>query len=424
MNITIVGMQWGDEGKGKIIDILSRKVDYIVRYQGGNNAGHTVCVKDETFILHLIPCGILHKGTICVIANGVVVDPDVLIQEIAFLRSKGIEVDTNLKISDQAHVIFPYHKVLDKAKEKKFKDQRIGTTGRGIGPCYADKINRCGIRFADLLNDEVFKERLRYNITEKNLILEKVYQEKGFDCEEVYAEYVRFRGLLKKHVTNTSRLVYDAVKRRKKVIFEGAQGTLLDIDHGSFPYVTSSNTTAGGACTGAGISPRDINKVVGVAKAYTTRVGEGPFPTEFEAGLMETIRTRGKEFGATTGRPRRCGWFDAVAVRHAVKINAIDSIAITKLDVLDFMPKIKVCVGYEYKGARYDDFPFDLEVLQQCAPLYKEYPGWMSDTSGIVKYGDLPKNAKKYLSILSRLIGVGISLVSVGSRRDQYITIT
>ncbi|MBI4845675.1 MAG: adenylosuccinate synthase [Candidatus Omnitrophica bacterium] len=419
--VVVVGAQWGDEGKGKVIDILSEKADYVVRYQGGNNAGHTVVVGEDELILHLIPSGILHKGKVCVIGNGVVIDPEALKAEITYLESKGIKINNNLRISDCAHLIFPYHKVLDKLREEKFSRTKIGTTGRGIGPCYTDKFSRNGIRIADLLNKRVFREKLEANIEEKNAIFRKVYKYKTFSFKKIFRQYSDFAEEIKPYVCNCSLLLNQAIKEGKKILFEGAQGTLLDIDHGTYPFVTSSNSTAGGACVGTGIGPNKIDKTIGIVKAYTTRVGEGPFPTEFSEKLMNKIRSIGKEFGATTGRPRRCGWFDAVIVRHAVCINGLDTIVVTKLDVLDMMPSLKICVGYSYKGKLYDNFPSDIEVLWKAKPVYEELPGWQQSTKGIKEFSALPKNAHVYLKRLEQLVGAKIEIVSIGSERTQTL---
>lgn len=404
----VVGAQWGDEGKGKIIDILSKDADIIVRYQGGNNAGHTVIIEDKEFILHLIPSGILRKGKLCIIGNGVVVDPEALLKEIEMLKEKGIEIDARLLISESSHVIFPYHKVIDKRR-----GAEIGTTGRGIGPCYVDKMARCGIRMADLVNKEVLRKKLFANLKDSS----------EFDAATIYKEYLDYGRKVKKYLTNAPLFLHKAIRRKKRILFEGAQGALLDIDHGTYPFVTSSNPVAGGACTGAGIGPTEIDKVIGVVKAYTTRVGEGPFPTAFKKDLMEKIRTKGKEFGATTGRPRRCGWFDAVIVKHAVMVNGISEIAVTKLDVLDEMEKIKICTAYRYKGRLYRNFPADIEVLEECESVYEICNGWMKDTTLVTRYKDLPSNAKKYLGRLSKLLDVKIGMVSVGSRREQAFRI-
>jgi len=400
----VVGAQWGDEGKGKIIDILASDADIIVRYQGGNNAGHTVVVGEEVFILHLVPSGILHKGKTCIIGNGVVVDPAALLAEIEMLRKKGVEVDGNLLISEAAHVIFPYHKVIDKRR-----GAEIGTTGRGIGPCYVDKMARCGIRMVDLVNEDSLKRKLKANLEGS----------REFDFEKIYREYLDYGKRIKTYLTNVPVFLNNAISKNKRILFEGAQGTLLDIDHGTYPYVTSSSATAGGALSGTGVGPTRIDKVIGVVKAYTTRVGEGPFPTQFKDDLMEKIRRKGKEFGATTGRPRRCGWFDAIIAKHAVIVNGLDEIAVTKLDVLDEMEKIKICTGYKYKGKQYKDFPADIDVLTGCEPVYEEHNGWMRDTTSVTSYEDLPKNAKAYLSRLSKLLDVKIGMVSVGSKRCQ-----
>lgn len=417
-NIVVVGAQWGDEGKGKIIDVLAKDADYIVRYQGGNNAGHTVVVEDKEFIMHLIPSGILHKNKICVIGNGVAVNPKALLEEIDFLRKNGVKVDSNLLISDRCHVIFPYHIKMDELKEKNRK-KRIGTTKKGIGPCYQDKIARCGIRLADLLNDKIFKEKLNQNLEEKNEIFKKIFKTSGFKFDEIYDEYKSLGKKISQYVTDTIQVLVKAVKENKSILFEGAQGTLLDVDFGTYPFVTSSNATAGGACTGAGISPSRIDKVIGVVKAYTTRVGEGPFPTEFHKDLSAKIREKGNEFGATTGRPRRCGWFDAALAKYSIMVNGIDEIAVTKLDVLDEQDPIKICTAYEYKGKKYNQFPADLEVLSNAKPVYEEHLGWMKATSQVTRYENLPENAKKYLQRLSKLLEVEIGIVSVGSKRDQ-----
>ena len=416
-NIVILGAQWGDEGKGKVIDIFARKVDFVVRYQGGNNAGHTVVIDNDEFILHLVPSGILHKRKICVIGNGVVVDPKALLDEIKALEDKGIDVDGRLLISESAHVIFPYHKRLDELKEA--KRRKIGTTKKGIGPCYADKMARSGIRMADLLDEAVLKEKLLINLEEKNAILDKIYGAKGFSFDEVYNEYLDYAGKVKKYVCNTTVVLNDAIKKNKRILFEGAQGTLLDVDHGTYPFVTSSNSTAGGASTGTGIGPTRIDKVIGVVKAYTTRVGEGPFPTEFTKDLMEKIRQKGKEFGATTGRPRRCGHFDSVIVKHSIMVNGIDEIVVTKLDVLDDLDSIKICTAYRFEGKIYNDFPTSCRVLAGCEPIYEEVPGWKEDTTGVTSYLKLPRGARNYLKRIQGLLKTRIVLISVGCERKQ-----
>ncbi len=416
-NTVIVGAQWGDEGKGKVIDIYAKKADIVARYQGGNNAGHTVVIGEDSFVLHLIPSGILHKGKICVIGNGVVVDPKALLEEIATLELKGIKIGGRLRISRDAHVIFPYHRKLDELREAKKK--KIGTTKKGIGPCYADKVARLGIRFVDLLNDKVFKDKLNENLEEKNPIFSKIYNVEGYSFDKLYEEYSGYARRIKKYICNTTVFLNEAIGKRKRVLFEGAQGTLLDVDHGTYPFVTSSNSTSGGASTGTGVGPNKMDKVVGVVKAYTTRVGEGPFPVEFSGDLMERIRTKGKEFGATTGRPRRCGWFDSVIVKHSVMVNGIDEIVVTKLDVLDDLDTLKICTAYKHGGRIYKNFPSDIEVLNNCEPMYEELPGWKRDTTGITAYSKLPKNAKAYLKRIQKLLSAKIVLISVGSDRKQ-----
>jgi adenylosuccinate synthase len=419
-NRIVVGAQWGDEGKGKIIDLFSEEADYIVRYQGGNNAGHTVVVGDKEFILHLIPSGILHKGKICVIGNGVVIDPRALLDEIEDLKKRGVKVNNkNLLISDQAHIILPYHKILDKLKEQKKGLKKIGTTRKGIGPSYTDKSARCGIRVADLLDKAIFKRKLKENLDEKNEIFRTVYGFEGFDFQKIYKEYREYAKRIKSHVCNCSLLLNQAINKRKNILFEGAQGTLLDVDHGTYPFVTSSNASAGGACCGTGVGPTKIDEVIGVVKAYTTRVGEGPFPTEFSPKLMDKIRKKGKEFGATTGRPRRCGWFDVVLVKHSVIVNGLSSIVVTKLDVLDDIKTLKICVAYKYKNRIYKVLPANIDLLNKCTLIYEELPGWLEDTTRVSRYADLPFRAKKYLKRLSQLLDVKISLVSVGSERLQ-----
>ena len=416
----VVGAQWGDEGKGKVIDIFSAKMDLIARYQGGNNAGHTVVIGEDSFILHLIPSGILHKGKVCIIGNGVVIDPKALLEEIGMLENKGIRVDGRLFISEEAHVIFPYHKLLDELKEE--KKRKIGTTKKGIGPCYADKVARSGIRVIDLLEEDTLKEKLQNNLEEKNAVLTRIYGAQPFAFDSLYAEYLDHGKKIKKYVANTKLMLNEALKKRKRVLFEGAQGTLLDVDYGTYPFVTSSNSTAGGASTGTGVGPGKIDKVIGVVKAYTTRVGEGPFPTEFSKDLMERIRTKGKEFGATTGRPRRCGWFDSVVVRHSILVNGIDEIVVTKLDVLDDLERIKICTSYRFGGKAYNEFPSSIKVLAGCQPVYEELPCWKMDTSTITSSSKLPKNAKDYLKRIQALMKTKITLVSVGSERKQTFT--
>jgi adenylosuccinate synthase len=420
MNTVIVGAQWGDEGKGKIIDILSREADYIVRYQGGSNAGHTVVVNGKEFIFHLIPSGILRGGKICCIGNGVAIDPESLIKEIQDLAAAEIAIGSRLKISSLAHVILPYHKVLDKLRESK-RTHRLGTTGRGIGPCYADKVNRCGIRMIDLLNPRIFREKLKDNLKEKNEIFKKVYRHPGFGFDPIYKKYMHFGKVVSAYICNTVLLLNKAVERKKDILFEGAQGTFLDIDFGTYPFVTSSSATSGGSCIGTGIAPTKIDKVIGVAKAYTTRVGEGPFPTEFSKVFGNFIREKGHEFGATTGRPRRCGWFDSVMVKEAVLLNGITELALTKLDVLDGLKSVKIAVAYKYKGRVFKEFPSDFEVLSKSRPVYKELAGWGKISNKIKHYKELPLNAKIYISVLKDLLKVNFSIISIGSSREETL---
>ena len=414
----LVGAQWGDEGKGKVIDILTEDVQCVVRYQGGHNAGHTVVIGEDKYVLHLIPSGILHEGKICIIGHGVVIDPKALIEEIELLKAKGFEVEKFLKVSDKAHVIFPYHCKLDELREVR-KKGRIGTTKKGIGPCYADKVSRVGIRIADLFDREYFRGRLKDNIAEKNAILKNLYKAEGFSADKIFDEYVKYSEYLERYVCDSTSLVNKLYGDGKSILFEGAQGTFLDVDYGTYPFVTSSNSTAGGACTGAGIGPSRIDRVLGVVKAYTTRVGEGPFPTEFGKDLMEKIRQKGGEFGATTGRARRCGWFDAVLVKNSVDINGIDSVIITKLDVLDELDTIRICTAYRHKGKVYKSIPGVPGFLETCETIYEEHPGWMKDTSSVTSYSDLPDNARKYIARIKELIGTDIMLVSVGKSRSQ-----
>ncbi|HQP10678.1 MAG TPA: adenylosuccinate synthase [Candidatus Omnitrophota bacterium] len=421
MNIVVMGAQWGDEGKGKLIDIVSEHSDITVRYQGGNNAGHTVVVGDKEYVFHLLPSAILHKGKVCVIGNGVVVDPRALIEEITALEKRGVKIAADrLKISDRSHVVMPYHRVLDGLREMKRKN-KIGTTGRGIGPCYADKVTRCGIRMVDLLNPRVLKAKLEDNLREKNEVFRKVFNQKGYSFQGIYREYLAYGKKLAPYVCDTVLYLNDAIDRKKSVLFEGAQGTFLDIDFGTYPFVTSSSSIVGGVCVGTGVAPMKIDKAIACVKAYTTRVGEGPFPTEFSTRLMEEIRKKGNEFGATTGRPRRCGWFDSVLVRYAVIINGISDLAIMKLDVLDDLPKIKICTAYRYKGKIYKSFPTDFEALRGAQPVYEEMDGWMRSTNGIREFRKLPRNAQKYIKRLEGLLKVGVKYISVGTKRDEII---
>ena len=421
--VVVVGAQWGDEGKGKVVDLLADRFDIVARYQGGHNAGHTVVIEDKEYILHLVPSGILHHGKICVIGNGMVVDPEALIEEIDGLRAKGVKIDNNLFISKSAHLIMPYHRAIDKESERVKGAKRIGTTGRGIGPAYVDKMARIGIRAADLLHPELFSEKLKANLEETNYLLKVIYKAETLRFEDIYSRYMNYADVLKGYIADTSLLINNATSEGKNMLFEGAQGTLLDVDHGTYPYVTSSNSTAGGACTGAGIGPTRINEVIGIVKAYTTRVGSGPFPTELLDKDGELMRERGKEYGATTGRPRRCGWFDAVVVRYAVRINGLTGIIITKLDVLDAFKEIKICTGYKYKGRVYEEMPAELNILEECEHVLEKMEGPNKDTLGITEYGMLPEKAKRYLKRLSELTGINVDMVSTGQKRSETIIV-
>ncbi len=421
-SVVVIGTQWGDEGKGKIVDFLAEKAEVVVRYQGGNNAGHTVIVKGAEFKLHLLPSGILYPGTLCVVGNGVVIDPAVMLRELQDMKDKGIDT-SGLRVSNRAHVIMPYHRLLDEVEEEMRGDNKIGTTKRGIGPCYADKIDRHGIRMVDLMDEEEFTEKLERNLEAKNFLLKQVYGKEGFDFEQVKAEYLEYADKLRPYVTDTSVVLNDAITAGKNVLFEGAQATLLDLDHGTYPYVTSSHPIAGGACIGAGVGPKRIGKVVGVVKAYSTRVGEGPFPTELSDVTGEKIRERGHEYGTTTGRPRRCGWLDAAVVRYSGIVSAIDYMAITRLDILDGLKTLKICIGYSYKGQEIKEFPASLKVLAQVEPIYEELPGWTESTDAIKDYKDLPVNARRYVERLSEVTGIAVGIVSVGPGRDQTIVV-
>jgi adenylosuccinate synthase len=416
----IVGAQWGDEGKGKIVDMLAGDADIVARYQGGANAGHTVCIGDRQFVLHLLPSGIFHPHICCVIGNGVVIDPSALLGEIAQLQSAGFNVGGRLFISHNAHLIMPYHKLLDVIREQ--TTNKIGTTGRGIGPAYIDKATRNGIRIVDLLDRDVLARKITANLEEKNQILTKVYGETKIDVDAIIAEYEAFDKKIDEYITDTALYLNKALADGKRIIAEGAQGALLDVDHGTYPYVTSSNPTSGGACTGLGIPPTAVSDIVGIVKAYCTRVGNGPFPTELLDATGERLRTIGQEFGATTGRPRRCGWFDAVALRYSAMINGITRIAITKLDVLDTFEEIKICVGYEVKGKRLKSFPTDLATLERITPVFESFPGWKEPISSVRSYANLPSNARRYVEALGGLTGTSVWLVSVGARRDQTVT--
>ncbi len=423
-NVVVIGAQWGDEGKGKVVDIYTEHADNVVRYQGGNNAGHTLVVGDEKVVLHLIPSGILHEGKRCIIGNGVVLDPEVFIREITNLKARGKMLDDSvLCLSEGLHVIMPYHKRVDIAREAMSGDKKIGTTGRGIGPAYEDKIGRRGIRLCDLLDKEIFARKLHEALDEKNFLLEKFLGDKPFTFEEIFTEYCGYADILQKYVADTSLMLHEEIKAGRNILFEGAQGTLLDVDHGTYPYVTSSSTCAGGACTGTGVSPRQIHEIIGISKAYVTRVGSGPFPTELMDETGEDMRKAGNEFGSTTGRPRRCGWFDAVVLRYAVRVNGLTGIAITKLDVLDDFDSIKICTGYNYNGKIITEIPATLDVFASCEPVYEEMPGWKTPISAIKSFEALPENAKKYVKRLEELMDCEIVMVSVGPRRDETISL-
>jgi adenylosuccinate synthase len=422
-NIVIVGTQWGDEGKGKIVDLLSEFADIVVRFQGGNNAGHTIVVDGEQFISHLVPSGILQKKT-CLIGNGMVVDPAVLVEELDNLESRGIDVGSdNLKISEKAHIIMPYHKQIDLAREKKKGDKKIGTTGRGIGPCYEDKACRRGIRFVELIDFEGFTEKIRTVMEEKNFYLKHYLSSETIDPESIIDQYKGYAERLAPHVVNISVVMNQAIKANKQILFEGAQGTHLDIDHGTYPYVTSSNTISGNACCGSGIGPKEITGVVGIVKAYTTRVGEGPFPTELFDEIGDAIQVKGAEFGATTGRKRRCGWLDSVLLRNSARLNGLTGLAITKLDVLGELESLKICTAYEYNGEIIHDFPASIKILKACKPVLETLPGWSEDISDVRTIDTLPQNAKNYLSRIEELTETPINIISVGPGRDETIIV-
>ncbi len=421
--VVVVGTQWGDEGKGKIVDVLTEKADYVVRFQGGNNAGHTLVINQKKYILHLIPSGIFRPQTTCVIGNGVVVDPEVLINEIEKLKKEGLNIDSNkLMISEKAHTIMPYHKALDMARENKAHKNKIGTTCRGIGPCYEDKAARKGFRLIDLTYPDIFKERLKNVLEEKNVIL-KYLETEPLKFEDIYEKYIEYGKYLKPYLTDVSQVIWQAKKNNKNVLFEGAQGTFLDIDHGTYPYVTSSNTIAGNACCGTGIGPSEIDLVLGIVKAYTTRVGEGPFPTELKDETGNFLRDRGFEYGSTTGRPRRCGWLDLVLVKTAIRLNGINALALTKLDVLSGLDKIKVCIGYEYEGKTIDYLPSTLIEISKLKPIYKELSGWKEDISQIKNFDKLPETTKIYLKTIEDYLKVPLYLISTGPERDNCLII-
>jgi adenylosuccinate synthase len=421
-SVIIIGAQWGDEGKGKIVDLLAEQVNCVVRFQGGNNAGHTLVVGGRKFILHLIPSGILHPGRMCLIGNGVVIDPAVLLKEMDSLNGAGLSVTPqNLMISRYAHVIMPYHQALDLAREARKGEAKIGTTGRGIGPCYEDRAGRSGIRVHDLFDEDAFRHKLAVNLEEKNFMLERFYGTKPLAAEPIIEQYLAYGKRLQPFAGNVSQYVDRSLNEGRGVLFEGAQGSHLDIDHGTYPFVTSSNTVAGNACCGAGVGPTRIQAVLGVIKAYTTRVGGGPFPTELLDDTGEIIRERGGEFGSTTGRPRRCGWMDMMVVRASVRLNGLAALVVTKLDVLSGIPTLKIAVGYQSGDQRPEIMPNELQFLEECQPVYEEFPGWDEDLRAVRRFDDLPKNAQKYLQAVEDMAGVPLSIVSVGPGRDENI---
>ncbi|MDR6225394.1 adenylosuccinate synthase [Desmospora profundinema] len=420
--VVVVGTQWGDEGKGKITDYLAEKAEVVSRYQGGNNAGHTIVFGGKRYKLHLIPSGIFYSEKVCVLGNGMVLHPEALIEELAYLRSHGVSTQ-NLRISDRAHVIMPYHIKLDMAEESRKGSGKIGTTGKGIGPAYMDKAARTGIRVSDLLDRERFAEKLKKNLEDKNRLLEKVYDTTGFTFEEIYEPYLACADQIRPYVTDTSVVLNDAIDGGQRVLFEGAQGVMLDIDQGTYPFVTSSNPVAGGVCIGSGVGPTKIHHVIGVAKAYTTRVGDGPFPTELFDETGDRIRDIGREYGTTTGRPRRVGWFDSVVVRHARRVSGITGLSLNSLDVLTGLPKVKICTAYQYRGRVMENYPASLDVLAECQPVYEELPGWTEDITGARSLSDLPLAAQHYVERITHLTGIPLTLFSVGPGREQTIQV-
>lgn len=418
----VLGTQWGDEGKGKIVDYLAQKADVVIRSQGGNNAGHTVVADGQSFALRLLPSGILFSEKTCIIGNGVVVNPEVLLEEIDGMVKKGVTI-SKLEVSTRAHVIMPYHIRIDEEDEKLRGDDKIGTTKNGIGPCYADKINRVGIRIGDLMDRDVFYQKLKTNLELKNRLFATYYNCESFDFEEIFTKYTALAERIRPYVKDTEYSANQYIKEGKKVLFEGAQATMLDLDHGTYPFVTSSNPTAGGACVGSGVGPRMMSNIIGVVKAYTTRVGAGPFPAEQSNKIGEYLRETGHEFGTVTGRSRRCGWFDSVVVRYAAMLNSLDYLAITRLDILDGLDTINICKGYMYKGIELKEYPESLNILQDVEPVYEELPGWKTDISGCKSYDELPENARYYVERISQLVGVPLGIVSVGPDRSQTIVL-
>lgn len=417
-SVVVVGTQWGDEGKGKITDFLSENAEVVARYQGGDNAGHTIKFNGETYKLHLIPSGIFNKEKVCVIGNGMVVNPKSLVQELAGLHERGITTD-NLRISNRAHVILPYHLKLDEVEEASKGDNKIGTTKKGIGPAYMDKAARVGIRMADLLDREVFEEKLEQNLKEKNRLFERIYETTGFTKEEILDEYYEYGQQIKQYVCDTSVVLNNALDEGRRVLFEGAQGVMLDIDQGTYPFVTSSNPVAGGVTIGSGVGPSKINHVVGVCKAYTSRVGDGPFPTELMDEIGDQIREVGREYGTTTGRPRRIGWYDSVVVRHARRVSGITDLSLNSIDVLTGLKTVKICTAYRYDGQLIDEYPANLNILKKCEPVYEELPGWTEDITGCKSLDELPANARHYVERVSQLTGIPLSTFSVGPAREQ-----
>ncbi len=420
-NTVVIGAQWGDEGKGKVVDYLSEHAEVVVRFQGGTNAGHTVMVGDDEYILHLIPSGIVHADTQCLIGNGVVVDPPELLKEMAGLEEKGITLKGRFWVSERAHVIMPYHKLLDSLDERLMGSKKIGTTKRGIGPAYADKASRVGIRMGDLLNPPYLKERLEATVRLKNLIIKEFFNEEGFDPEELYHQALEWGETLMPFITNIPGKMREFIAQKKTLLFEGAQGTMLDIDYGTYPYVTSSHTTIGGVCAGAGVNPSAIDEVIGIAKAYTTRVGGGPFPTEENSRMGEHLREKGGEYGATTGRPRRCGWLDLVVLRHAVWLNGLTGIALTKIDVLDGLKEIPVCVAYEVNGRRVEEFPAGIGDVAEAKPVFEVMQGWTKPVCGATSWEQLPEEAKRYVGFMEERLGVPVKIVSTGPCRESTL---
>lgn len=416
--VVVVGSQWGDEGKGKITDFLAETAEVVARYQGGNNAGHTILINNVKYKLQMIPSGVFYKEKTCVIGNGMVINPQALIEEIQYIQSHGFSTD-NLRISDRAHVIMPYHLVLDGLEEDSKGDNKIGTTRKGIGPCYMDKAARSGIRMADLLEAEVFETKLRRLVSEKNRVIEQMYGAQGLDADSILKEYLEYAEVLRPYVMDTSVVLNDAIDQGKRVLFEGAQGVMLDIDHGTYPFVTSSNPTAGGVCIGSGVGPTKIQQIIGVAKAYTTRVGDGPFPTELYDETGDWIREKGFEYGTVTGRARRVGWFDSVVVRHARRVSGLTGLSLNSIDVLSGLETVKICTGYFYRGQWVEHYPASLKMLAECTAVYEELPGWSEDIGGVRSLDDLPENARHYVERVSQLTGVPISIFSVGRNREQ-----